>query len=474
VETAPASSRTKSLLWAAVGAGILVRLALLFVRPLWADEIFTLNLARKSFAGILAALRVDSGPPLHYVLAHLLLAPSGPNPGPEDFLVRALSVAASLLHLPLFFRVTRLLGKPEAGLPAAAFFSVFPLAADYAAEGRAYALASLLVLYSLDRALALREEPRFGTAVLLAVTSAAAVLTHYLALLPLLGLATLFVTSGRGARKGFLVSAAGAALLLAGWAPVALKQPLASMAWSKGGAFRGAARHFFVNLVFGAQVPDPFLIVLLPLSLVVLATLLFVSRSGPFAVVAGALLTGLVLLSVAQALTGAVLLPERSALPFLPFVALLLGAAPAALGVPVGAAAAAWLIVRLPSLAATSPGETLASLLLPKAKEGKLVCAVELWGPELDYRFRRAGVFDRVVFFPQAIARHPGWYHESEVPEAAMRAEAMDLSVSRTRRPSLFVLPRGSRATEALIVALRPYRARLLFSNPLVDVAELP
>jgi hypothetical protein len=466
--------RFRAVLWAAVGAGVVVRLVLLFGKPLWADEIFTLNLARKSVGEILAALRVDSGPPLHYLLAHALLSPSGPNPVPEDFLVRVLSVVASLLHLPLFFRVTRLLGKPQAGLPAAALFSVFPLTADYAAEGLAYALASLLVLYALDRALALREEPGAALAVLLAVTSAAAVLTHYLALLPLLGLWVLFLDASSDARRALLLSATGTALLLTGWAPVALKQPLASMAWSRGASSHGAARHFFANLVFGSPAPDKALVVLLPLSLIGLATLLFVSRKGPFAVIAGALATGLVFLVVAQALTGSVLLPERAALPFLPYVALLLGAAPVTLSAPVGVAAAAWLLVRLPSLLTHSPGETLASFLLPSVKAGKSVCAVALWGPELDYRFRRAGVFDRVVFFPSVVGSHPGWYQEEEMPAERLRAEAFAAVVPSPKRPSLFVLPRGSRATVALAEPLRRYAARPVLSSPLVDVVELP
>ena len=65
----------RALAWTALTVGIATRIFTLLVRPLWADEIFTLTLARKSIPEILAALRVDSGPPLHYLAAHLLLAP---------------------------------------------------------------------------------------------------------------------------------------------------------------------------------------------------------------------------------------------------------------------------------------------------------------------------------------------------------------------------------------------------------------
>src|ERR1700693_5664619 len=122
---------TRALAWAAMGVGVVARLFTLTVRPLWADEIFTLTVARKSASEILAALRVDSGPPLHYCFAHVLLAPF-PTPGLPDVLVRVLSLVASLLHLPLLFAVARRLGRPEMGLPAAALYAVFPLAVAYA------------------------------------------------------------------------------------------------------------------------------------------------------------------------------------------------------------------------------------------------------------------------------------------------------------------------------------------------------
>jgi len=98
---------------------------------------------------------------------------------------------------------------------------------------------------------------------------------------------------------------------------------------------------------------------------------------------------------------------------------------------------------------------------------------VGFWGPELDYRFRRAGLFRKVVFFPSAVTRHPGWYDEKEAPDASLRAEAMALSEPSAARPSLFVLPRGSRASAALSASLEP-NARIVFSNPIVDVVERP
>ena len=247
----------RALAWAAILLGAAARVFTLAVRPLWADEIFTLTLARKSFPEILAALRVDSGPPLHYFAAHLLLAPFGAAPGPSDILVRVLSLAASLLHVPLLFLVARRLSRPASGLTAGALFAISPLAVAYAAEGRAYALASLLVLLAFERALALLETPRFGVAVGLSFAAGGAVLTHYLAVFPVAALAVLAWDARPRSRQALVFSGLSAAAIAGAWIPVALAQPRSSMAWSFGTAFSDALRDFPANLAFGAPAGGP-------------------------------------------------------------------------------------------------------------------------------------------------------------------------------------------------------------------------
>ena len=54
------------------------RLALLFTRQPFFDELYTRWIGAKSFTGILAALHYDSGPPLYYFLVHTLGDPSVP------------------------------------------------------------------------------------------------------------------------------------------------------------------------------------------------------------------------------------------------------------------------------------------------------------------------------------------------------------------------------------------------------------
>ena len=397
---------TRALAWAAMAVGVIARVFSLVVRPLWADEIFTLTVARKSASEILAALRVDSGPPLHYLFAHVLLVPFGPAPGLPDVLVRVLSLVASLLHLPLLFVVARRLGRPEMGLPAAALYSVFPLAVAYAAEGRAYALASLLALLAFERALALRERPRLGTALGLTLAAAGAVLTHYLAVFPVAALAILALDARPAARHALVLSGLAATALAATWVPIALAQPHASMAWSREAGFASALRDFPANLAFGAPAGGTAMAALGVTGAVLLAALLAREWRGVLAPVARVLGLSLALL---------------------------------------------------------------ARLLDAPVRVGRRVLAAGYWGPELDYRLARAGAPGRVVLFPSAVAAHPGWYREEDLRDATLAAEA-EAILSTPQAPTLFVLPRGSRASAA--IASRLGRTRRLLSSPLVDVVE--
>ena len=468
-----ASGRTglpaRGLLWTAAVVGVLARVFAVFARPLWADEIFTLTLARRDVAAILAALRVDSGPPLHYLAAHVLLLPF-PAPGAGDAVVRLLSLTASLLHLPLLVLVGRRLGRSDAGLLAAALYAVFPLAVFYGVEGRGYALASLLALLAFERALVLRERPRLATGLALALAAAGAVLTHYLALFPVAALALLAVGARPAARRPLVLAGLGPAAPASPSPPVPLQQPAASMAWARNPAFAGSLREFPANLAFGVE-PTP--AVALPLSALgalLVAALLLRERRGVLAPVAAVLAGCLALLAAGQLATGALILPGRTAVVFLPFVALLLASAPPAVPLAAGTLALAFLVRALPDAPGPSPGETLARLLETPARAGKTIAAAGYWGPELDYRLLRLGAGGHVVLFPSAVAAHPGWYREEEIPDAALAAEARALLASPPPSPTVFVLPRGSRASAALASRLGP--ARRLLASPLFDVVE--
>ena len=465
----------RALAWCAILLGTAARVFTVVVRPLWADEIFTLTLARKSVPEILAALRVDSGPPLHYFAAHVLLAPFGAVPGSADILVRVLSLAASLLHIPLLFLVARRLGRPASGLTAGALFAISPLAVAYAAEGRAYALASLLVLLAFERALALLETPRLGVAVGLSLAAGGAVLTHYLAVFPVAALAVLAWDARPRSRQALVFSGLAAAAIAGMWIPTAVVQPRASMAWSLGSAFSGALRDFPANLAFGAPAGGPAggiaTTVLGAAGALLLAGLVARAWKGAFAPAARVLAVSLVLLAAGQIAARALVLPERTALVFLPFAALLLAEAPPAIPALAGAVSTALLALWLPRVLEPSPGALVARLLEMPARAGRRVLAADYWGPELDYRLARAGAPGRVTLFPSDVAAHPGWYREEQVSGVRLAAEAA-AAFAGDPAPTIFVLPRGSRSSAALATHLG--LARRLLASPLLDVVEMP
>ena len=446
------------LLLAALVAGAAARLVVAFRRPLWADEVFTLSLARRSLPEIFAALHADSGPPLHYLAAWLVLAPF-PVPGPFDVAVRLLSVAASLLHVPLLLRVGRRCGAARAGLVAAALFLVFPLAVASGAEGRGYALASLLALAAFERLLALESAPRASTAVLAGLLGGAAVLTHYLALLPVAGMLLAAFARGRSRR---LVSLAGlaAAALAATWLPVALLQPRASMAWAESRPLLERAAQAVANLALGLPVdPGPALI-LGPLALALLAAA-FLTRGAKARIpAAGPIVAGVLLLLPLLLYSGSALLPDRTALLFLPFVALVLAEASRVLHAVAGPAAAAVLAASIPGWLRPTPASQLAETLAPGVRAGSRVVAAALWGPELDYRLSREGLAGRVTLYPSDVARHPGWYLEAEIPGERLEREAA--GALRSSGPRTFVVfSRGTRAglaLEAELVSLKGTR----------------
>jgi hypothetical protein len=355
------------------------------------------------------------------------------------------------------------------GLPAAALYSVFPLAVGYAAEGRAYALASLLALLAFERSLALRERPRPLVALGLTLAAAGAVLTHYLAVFPVAALAVLALDARPAARHAFVLSGLAAAALAATWVPIALAQPHASMTWSMQAGFASALRDFPANLAFGAPAGGPIMAVLGVAGAVLLAALLTREWRGVLAPVARVLGLSLALLALAEFGTSTLVLPERTALVFLPFAALLLSAAPPFVPAAAGTLATVLLALWLPRAAEPSPGALLARLLEAPARAGRSILAAGSWGPELGYRLQRAGAPGRVILFPSAVGAHPGWYHEGEIPNATLAAEA-DAILANPRAPTLFVLPHGSRASAA--ISARLGHARRLLASPLFDVVE--
>lgn len=121
---------------ALIAIGAALRFAALGQESVWGDEIFSLDLASRSLAGILRGAAGEVHPPLYFMLLKLWLAPWG------DSLVaaRAFSAFASALALIPFAALARRLLGSRAGLGALALMALSPFQLWYAQETRMYAL----------------------------------------------------------------------------------------------------------------------------------------------------------------------------------------------------------------------------------------------------------------------------------------------------------------------------------------------
>jgi hypothetical protein len=137
------------------------RIPLLIVRAPFFDELFTRWISAKPFAGIVSALRWDSGPPLYYFVVRLLGDPSVTA-------TRILSLACAAISLILILRTKNMI--------AALLLAVFPPAILFAADARAYAMCAMFVTIAV---LAIDDDRPFVAAIALV----AGAYSHYYAVL---------------------------------------------------------------------------------------------------------------------------------------------------------------------------------------------------------------------------------------------------------------------------------------------------
>ncbi len=203
------------------GASVAARLFLLLHRPLWFDEIFTVWAARISLDALLAILASDSGPPLFYVLEKPFVL-AAERLGLSDAAARAVPFAATLA---VFAGALALPSRP-ARLRFTLLSAVSPLLLLYSAEARAYALLALLCFALFLLTAVARETP--AALVATALLSAAALYTHYLAILAVAALVLVAAAERRG-RSALAALAGGLPFLL--WMPVLIGQPPEAVAW---------------------------------------------------------------------------------------------------------------------------------------------------------------------------------------------------------------------------------------------------
>jgi hypothetical protein len=201
-----------------------------WLRPVWHDELYTLALARLPLDELLSALVVDSGPPLHYLLCHLLFVLVRWQEGSMlgTFMVRLPSVLAFALLPWVVWRA-----RPDAyrGIVWGPLLVIAWLPLLYfGTEARSYAVLALVnaVVWILGP-----EWVDRGGRWMAAFAALAACLPilHYTGAASFFALPALAFFVAPNRRRALMAALAGAALPMLAWLPIMLGAPRASMGW---------------------------------------------------------------------------------------------------------------------------------------------------------------------------------------------------------------------------------------------------
>ena len=226
-------ARTLSRTAFAVPAGLAALVALALVLRttelgigFWIDEGLSVGIADRPLGDIPGILRLDGSPPLYYMLLNLWMEVAGSS----EEAVRWLSLACSLIAVPVAWWAARGLFGTRAGWIAAVLAATNPFLTQFGQEGRMYALVALFGLVAsaaYGRAFAWRSR---GWAIGYAVALAAMLYTHNWALFfgAACGLVWLYLLYRARDRRELLILGAiafgGALVLYLPWLPTLLYQ----------------------------------------------------------------------------------------------------------------------------------------------------------------------------------------------------------------------------------------------------------
>ncbi len=460
-----AQSDRKGARYFVAGAAAVVAAAGAWLRPLWHDELYTLAVSRLPTADLIEALKIDSGPPLYYLLCHLLFVVLG---WPEasvlgTVIVRLPSVCAFALMPMVVWRALPESGRTMLWGPVLAV--VWLPALYFGTEARVYALLALVNAVLWIRGPEWIE--RGGRWLLFfALLAAALPMLHYAGVTSFVLLPALAFFIRRGLWPRLFGALAAAAAPLMAWLPVILGAPEESMSW--------------VAAVSGPGRPG-------------IASVGVVSPAGPFPVLFEAVASpvpawisvSVLVLAVSASLFGAWKIFRKSqadAVQRATFARLALGLLPVVIlgvsalaGVPVyfagrtesmvwplaavllaaGSAALPWKI-RLAALAPyccvglitlglwvhglssrpAAPGIRVGRELARELGENDLVVVAGLWQLEVEHGLAEArlgndgndSTHDRVRTIPPSQANHPGWLDRVAVmsPDLLVEARALE------------------------------------------------
>ena len=150
--------RLTLLAWGIIALGVFLRLARYAAGlSLWQDEAaLALNIAGRSFHGLLKPLDYDQAAPVGFLLMQKACSLL---PGAPEYTLRLPALLGALASLPLFFGVARRCLPPRGAVAALALFAVLDPLVHYATEVKPYELDAALTLAATWAGLAVLQEP---------------------------------------------------------------------------------------------------------------------------------------------------------------------------------------------------------------------------------------------------------------------------------------------------------------------------
>jgi uncharacterized membrane protein len=210
-------------------------LRLVVTRSIWLDEAISIGQAQMSFRTMIATIaRQDVHPPLHHILLWVTMRLFGDG----ALAVRAPSIVAGALLIPMLYVAGQEFYSREVGLVAAGLGTVAPIAIWYSQEARMYSTFMLFALVAVWAQVRLLRDGRAVSWALYLMATAALVWNQYFAVLQVLVQQIVFAIAvwdrrGRDRQASHLL----AQWIIATFVLIALISPLVSILQSQLHAF---------------------------------------------------------------------------------------------------------------------------------------------------------------------------------------------------------------------------------------------
>jgi hypothetical protein len=157
-----------------IAIALLLRLHQIGSKDIWLDEANTVLIAAAEPGDLMAKLKLDSSPPLYYLLMHGWLKIFGPS----EAAVRGLSALFGVLLVGAVILCARRRFGPEVAFFAGVLSALAPVQVMYSQEARMYTLLPLLALLSGHFFLDFIERPSAGPLTRYVLATTAVLYTH--------------------------------------------------------------------------------------------------------------------------------------------------------------------------------------------------------------------------------------------------------------------------------------------------------